>query len=303
MQNIFLYIVTVLIWGSTWLAITFQLGVVPPEWSVAYRFLLASIILFIYSKLRGLKLRFTLQEQLFIAMQGLLLFSVNYILVYFSEVYITSGMVSVLFSSVIVFNVFFGALLLRSPVKSRVLLGSLVGIAGLALIFWPEMQGVDLQGTRLLGLVLAIISAVSASLGNIVSARNQRNKLPVIQTNAYGMLYGAALTALVALVRGAPLVFDFSVEYIGSLFYLALFGSVIAFGTYLTLLGRIGADRAAYVTVLFPVIALLLSAQYENLQLGWLQFAGIALVLLGNGLVVNLRQRAAAPAANKDAQS
>ena len=215
MQNTFLYIVTVLIWGSTWLAITFQLGEVAPEWSVAYRFFLASLLLFIYSKLRKLKLRFSLREQLFIAMQGLLLFSVNYILVYFSELYITSGMVSVLFSSVIVFNVFFGALLLRSPVNGRVLLGALVGIAGLALIFWPEMQGVDLQGTRLLGLGLAIISALSASLGNIVSARNQRNRLPVIQTNAYGMLYGAAFTALIALARGTPLGFEVSVGYIG----------------------------------------------------------------------------------------
>jgi len=293
MQNTFLYILTVLIWGSTWYAITFQLEVVPPEWSVAYRFLLASLILFIYSKLRGLNLRFTLQEQLFIAMQGLLLFSVNYILVYFSELYITSGMVSVLFSSVIVFNVFFGALLLRSPVNGRVLLGSLVGIAGLALIFWPEMQGVDLQGARLLGLGLAIISALSASLGNIVSARNQRNQLPVIQTNAYGMLYGAAFTALIALARGTPLGFEVSVGYIGSLAYLALFGSVIAFGAYLTLLGRIGADRAAYVTVLFPVVALLLSAIFEGLTFEWTQLGGAALVLLGNALVVNLRQHAA----------
>ena len=293
MQNTLLYLVTVFIWGSTWLAITYQLGVVPPEWSVAYRFFLAAALLFIYSKLRGLQLRFTLHEQFFIALQGLLLFSANYILVYYSELYITSGMVSVLFSSIIVFNVFFGALLLRSPVRGRVLLGSLVGISGLALIFWPEMQGVDLQGTRLLGLGLALLSALSASLGNIVSARNQQNRLPVIQTNAYGMLYGAILTSVVALLRGAPLAFDGSAGYLGSLFYLALFGSVIAFGSYLTLLGRIGADRAAYVTVLFPVIALLLSALFENLQLDWVQFSGFALVILGNGLVVNWRQQGA----------
>src|SRR3990172_2453075 len=293
MQNTFLYILTVLIWGSTWYAITFQLEVVPPEWSVAYRFLLASLILFIYSKLRGLNLRFTLREQLFIAMQGLLLFSVNYILVYFSEIYINSGMVSVLFSSVIVFNVFFGAVLLRNPVRSRVLLGSLVGIAGLALIFWPELEGFDLQGGQALGLILALVSAVSASLGNIVSARNQRNKLPVIQTNAYGMLYGAIFTSIIAIVRGVPLTFDLSAGYVGSLLYLALLGSVIAFGSYLTLLGRIGADRAAYVTVLFPVIALLLSALFENLQLDWVQFSGFALVILGNGLVVNWRQQGA----------
>jgi drug/metabolite transporter (DMT)-like permease len=284
--NTFLYIVTVLIWGSTWLAIKFQLGVVPPELSVAYRFLLGSLLLFAYSKLRGLNLRFTRREHLFIALQGLFLFSLNYVMVYFSEIYITSGLVSVLFSAVIIFNVFFGAVLLRTPVSGRVVLGALVGVLGLALIFWPEVAGLDLQGVRLLGFALGLLSAVSASLGNIVSARNQRAKLPVIQTNAYGMLYGSLATFAFSLVRGVEFTFDPSIGYVGSLLYLALFGSVIAFGSYLTLLGRIGADRAAYVTVLFPVIALTLSAIFEGLQLNWLQFAGVALVLFGNVIVV-----------------
>jgi drug/metabolite transporter (DMT)-like permease len=290
MENTFLYIITVLIWGSTWLAITFQLGVVPPELSVAYRFFLASIILFVYSKVRGLKLRFTRREQFFIALQGLLLFSVNYIMVYFAELYVTSGLVSVLFSAVIVFNVFFGFFILRSPIRGRVLLGSLVGILGLALIFWPEVVGLDLGEGRLLGLALGLGSAVSASLGNIVSARNQKNGIPVIQANAYGMLYGSIVTLIIALVRGVPFVFDASAGYIGSLLYLALFGSVIAFGSYLTLLGRIGADRAAYVTVMFPLVALVLSAIFEGLTLNPLQLIGVGLILLGNVIVVRMRR-------------
>jgi drug/metabolite transporter (DMT)-like permease len=290
MENTFLYVITVLIWGSTWLAIKFQLGVVPPELSVAYRFFLASLLLFAYSKLRGLNLRFSRREHLFIALQGLLLFSLNYVMVYFSELYITSGLVSVLFSAVIVFNVIFGALLLRNPVQGRVLLGALVGVLGLAFIFWPEMAGLNLEGVRLVGFLLGLLSAVSASLGNIVSARNQRAKLPVIQTNAFGMLYGSMATLVFSLVRGTQFAFDPSVGYISSLVYLALFGSVIAFGSYLTLLGRIGADRAAYVTVLFPVIALVLSALFEGLKLNGLQFAGVALVLLGNVIVVARRK-------------
>jgi drug/metabolite transporter (DMT)-like permease len=290
MGNTLLYVITVLIWGSTWLAITFQLGVVPPELSVAYRFFLASIILFAFSKLRGLKLRFTRQEQLFMALQGLMLFSLNYVMVYFAEVYVTSGLVSVLFSAVIVFNVFFGFFILRSPIRGRVLLGSLVGILGLALIFWPELVGLDLAGGRVLGLVLGLGSAVSASIGNIVSARNQRAGLPVIQTNAYGMLYGSIFTMAFALVRGVEFSFDMSAGYIGSLIYLALFGSVIAFSTYLTLLGRIGADRAAYVTVMFPLVALVLSAIFEGLQLNVWQFVGVALILLGNVIVVRMKK-------------
>jgi drug/metabolite transporter (DMT)-like permease len=290
MGNTLLYVITVLIWGSTWLAITFQLGVVPPELSVAYRFFLASIILFAFSKLRGLNLRFTRKEQLFMALQGLMLFSINYVMVYFAEVYVTSGLVSVLFSAVIVFNVFFGFFILRSPIRGRVLLGSLVGILGLALIFWPEMVGLDLAGGRVLGLVLGLGSAVSASIGNIISARNQRAGLPVIQTNAYGMLYGSIFTMIFALVRGVEFSFDLSAGYIGSLIYLALFGSVIAFSTYLTLLGRIGADRAAYVTVMFPLVALVLSAIFEGLQLNVWQFVGVALILLGNVIVVRMKK-------------
>jgi drug/metabolite transporter (DMT)-like permease len=212
------------------------------------------------------------------------------VLVYFSEVCITSGLVSVLFSAVIIFNVLFGALFLRNPVRARVVLGSIVGILGLSLIFWPELAGLTLQGTRLLGFALGLSSAVLASLGNIVSARNQRAKLPVIQTNAYGMLYGSIFTLIFAFAHGAEFHFDLSAGYVGSLLYLALFGSVIAFGSYLTLLGRIGADRAAYVTVLFPVIALLLSAVFEGLQLNILQFAGVALVLFGNVIVVAKRR-------------
>lgn len=296
MENTLLYAITVLIWGSTWFAITYQLNVAP-ELSVAYRFFIAAALLFAYSKLRGLNLRFTLKEQLFIAFEGLLLFSANYILVYYSELYITSGLVSVLFTIVTIMNVVFSALFLRIPISTRVVVGSIIGILGVVLIFRPEVEGFQLEDSTLLGLIFVFVSALSASLGNVVAARNQRATLPVIQTNAYGMLYGAIATFVIALVRGVPLTFDFSFPYITSLLYLALFGSVIAFGAYLTLLGRIGPDRSGYVAVLFPVVALLLSSLFEGLRLEPLQFAGVALVLLGNGVVLYQRQRTLAAAA------
>jgi drug/metabolite transporter (DMT)-like permease len=286
MQNAFFYLLTVLIWGSTWLAIKFQLGVVSPELSVAYRFFLASALIFAYSLVRKLPLKFTREQHLFMLLQGALLFSINYILVYFAEVSITSGLVAVIFSLVIVFNVLFGALFLKRPVDVRVLIGGLVGIGGLALIFWPELSGFSLTSAVTLGLLFAVISSLSASLGNIVSARNQANGLPVIQTNAYSMGYGALITLLIALIRGAPLTLEFTPAYLGSLLYLALFGSVIAFGSYLTLLGRIGPDRAAYSTILFPVVALLLSALFESMALDVTQFGGVGLILLGNVVVL-----------------
>jgi drug/metabolite transporter (DMT)-like permease len=145
MSNPILYAITVLVWGSTWLAIKYQLGVVPPELSVAYRFLLASLLLFAYCFWRRLPLRFSARQHAFIALQGLLLFSVNYIVVYFAELYVSSGMVAVIFSTIIILNVFFGALFLRTPVRLPILLGALVGILGLAVIFWPELAGFDLQ--------------------------------------------------------------------------------------------------------------------------------------------------------------
>ncbi len=290
MQNSFLYIVTVLIWGSTWLAIKFQLGVVEPEISVAYRFFLASILLFIFSLWRRLPLKFNIKQHAFMALQGLFLFSVNYILVYFAEESITSGLVAVIFSIIIIFNVFFGALFLKRPVRGKVIIGALVGILGLALIFWPELENLNMTSAGIFGLSLAFVSAISASLGNIVSARNQEHKIPVIQTNAYGMAYGAAFTTIIALARGTNFIFDTSFPYVASLLYLALFGSVIAFGAYLTLLGRIGADKAAYITIIFPVIALLLSAIFEGLSLNALQILGVLFILAGNAIVLVKRR-------------
>jgi len=287
MYNASLYLITVLIWGSTWLAIKFQLGVVSPELSIAYRFGLAASILLIFSVVRRLNLRFDLKSHGFFALQGLLLFSFNYLLVYLAEGYLTSGLVAIVFSLIIMMNVIFGAVFLHNPIRLRVVIGGIVGLLGLSLVFLPELTSFDLSSEIALGIILAVIATVSASLGNVVSARNQRHEFPVVQTNAFGMLYGAAIMFLFAIFRGTQLEFDLSIGYVASLIYLAVFGSVIAFGSYLTLLGRIGLDRAAYVTILFPIIALLLSTFFEDLQWGIPQLFGVGLVLLGNAIVLN----------------
>jgi drug/metabolite transporter (DMT)-like permease len=297
MYNAFLYLITVLIWGSTWLAIKFQLGVVAPELSIAYRFGLAASILIIFSLIRRLPLRFDIKSHSFFVLQGLLLFSLNYILVYLAEGFLTSGLVAIIFSLIIIFNVIFGALFLGNPIRTRVMIGAVLGLAGLAFVFWPELSSLSFSSQKILGMILAFVATISASLGNVVSARNQRHELPIVQTNAYGMLYGALFMLILAFFRGAQLEFDTSPGYIVSLIYLAVFGSVIAFGSYLTLLGRIGLDRAAYVTVLFPVIALLLSTIFEDLQWGVPQLVGVVLILFGNAVVltkkgkISLRKR------------
>jgi drug/metabolite transporter (DMT)-like permease len=286
MYNLFLYLTTVLIWGLTWISIKFQLGTVSPEVSIFYRFALASLILLVFCILRKLPLRFTVRDHFFFALQGLFLFSLNYILVYNSELYLSSGLVAIIFSTILVFNVIFGAIFLGNPVRLQVVIGACIGLLGLMFVFGSELASFNLSDTRLLGAVFAILSVISASLGNIISARNQRHQLPIIQTNGIGMAYGTFFMLLIALVRGSQFNFELSSGYMISLLYLSLFGSVIAFWTYLTLLGRIGPDRSAYVMVLFPIIALTVSTLYEGLQWNLTQLIGVALVLLGNVFVL-----------------
>jgi drug/metabolite transporter (DMT)-like permease len=290
MQNAAFYLLTSLIWGSTWLVITFQLGVVPPEASIVYRFTLAALLLMVYALARRLPMRFTPRQHFFIALQGTFLFSLNYILVYLAEQNLTSGLVAIVFSMLILSNVVLGAIFLRNPIRPRVVLGGVIGVAGLALVFRPDLSGfVGGSGWRL-GLLLSVAAVLSASVGNILSARNQRAGLPVVQTNAFGMAYGAAVTLVIAIVRGVPFTFDPTPSYVLSLIYLAVFGSVIAFGTYLTLIGRLGVDRAAYIGVIFPLVALLLSMMFEGLGLGAIGLLGVGLVAAGNVLVLNRRR-------------
>lgn len=284
------YAATVLIWGSTWLAITFQLGTVDPMVSVVYRFALAAGLLLGYCKFKGLNLVFTRQDHLFMALQGLLLFAFNYWLFYLAETVLASGLVAVVFSTMVVMNMINGALFLRTPWNVRVMLGAVLGLAGIGLVFWPELAAFSLNDQGFYGLTISLAATLSASLGNIASARNQKFRLPVIQTNAIGMGYGALAMFFVALASGTTFSFEFTSSYVASLLYLSIFGSIIAFGCYLSLVGRIGVDRAAYVTLLFPLVALVLSTIFEGYQWSGMALVGVVLILLGNMLV--LRKRA-----------
>ncbi len=292
MVNLLFYMITVLIWGSTWLAIKFQLGNVDPVLSVAYRFTLATLILFAWCLVRRLPMRFSRGEHLFIALQGVLLFALNYLLFYLAELQIASGLAAVVFSTIVVMNLLNGRLFLGTPVEFKVLLGGALGMVGLVLLFWPEMAAVNFSGPVIAGLLLSFAATYLASLGNIVSARNQRLRLPVVQTNAFGMAYGALCMAVLAAVGGSPLTIDWSMSYLLSLGYLALFGSVIAFGCYLSLVGRIGPGRAAYATLLFPVVALALSTVWEDYHWSLPAVGGILLILGGNYLALARRKPA-----------
>jgi len=286
MANFLFYTITVLIWGSTWLGIKFQLGVVDPALSVSYRFALAALILFAWCFARRLPLKFSRGEHFFIAMQGVFLFAVNYLLFYLAELQITSGLAAVVFSTIVVMNLINGRLFLGTPIEVKVMVGGALGMVGLVLLFWPDMAATDFSGPVLVGMLLSFAATYLASLGNILSVRNQRHKLPVVQTNAFGMAYGSACMALIVLVSGTSITIDMTTSYLVSLVYLALFGSVIAFGCYLSLVGRIGAGRAAYATLLFPIVALGLSTFWEGYTWTLPGVCGIILILSGNYLAM-----------------
>ena len=299
MHSATLYLATVLIWGTTWFAIKFQLGVVEPEISLIYRFGLAAAILLLFCLLRNRNLRFSLSQHLFMALQGLFLFSTNYLIFYWATGLLTSGIVALLFSTVILMNIVNGALFLKQSINTRVVVGAMFGIAGIASIFWSEVAGVGNHLDSWQGLWMCLIATFIASIGNILSARNQQHGLPVLQTNAWGMTYGSIFMLGYALTQGTVFNYDLAFSYSLSLIYLSLFGSIFAFGSYLTLIGRIGADKTAYAAVLFPVIALLLSTLFEQYHWTMTAIFGFALVLIGNYLVLKKSARTVVALAEK----
>jgi drug/metabolite transporter (DMT)-like permease len=286
--NLQLFAACVLIWGSTWIAITFQLGRVAPEASVFYRFLLASALVFAYCFARRLPLRHTLREHGWIALFGVLMFSVSYVFVYYAEEHVVSGLVAVGYSAspllgMLGMRAFFG-----TPMTRRVALGSVLGIAGITLVFAPEFARLQ-GGDPVRGAVYTAIAVLLSAFGAMVAHRNQERKLPMWQTMAWGMLYGALFSLAIVLASGKPLGFDPSPAYVLSLLYLAVFGSILAFAAYLTLLGNIGAARSGYVGVMVPIVALVVSAAFEGFRWHPLTWAGVAVSVAGN--VIMLRGR------------
>lgn len=294
--NSLLYGATVLIWGTTWIALKFQVGPVAPELSVGYRFAIAAVIVLFWCLAARQRLAFRLRDHLLLAAMGACLFCFNFYFFYRAAGYLTSGLLAVVFSTTVVMNIVNGRLLLGRRATVRTLAAAALGLAGIVLLFWPEVRSFDIADAGTLGLLFSLIGTLCFSLGNMASARAQMLGFPVLSCNAWGMAYGAVFMFALALIGGAPFTFDAAVPYVVSLLYLAVFGSVIAFAAYLTLLGRIGADRAAYATVLFPLVALAISTVFEGYVWTAGALLGVALVLGGN-LLVLLPQRQTLPRA------
>jgi drug/metabolite transporter (DMT)-like permease len=277
-----LFAICVLIWGTTWIAITFQFGEVAPEMSVGYRFLLASAVLFIYCHWRGLPLKYTLKQHVDFAMLGASMFGVGYLFVYYAEIYIVSGMVAVGFSTSPMINMFAARVFFGTRITARVAVASLLGVAGIVCVFWPEFGSVSASRNAELGALLTVLAVFTSSAGMMVAARNQKFGYATWSSMAWSMSYGGALALLIGMAMGQAFTFRFTGGYVLSLIYLSLFGSVVTFACYLTLIARIGPTRTAYIGVMVPIVALIISFFFENFAWGWMTSFGVALCVLGN---------------------
>ncbi|MDP6092800.1 MAG: DMT family transporter [SAR324 cluster bacterium] len=281
-----LYGITILIWGSSWIMIKFQVEVVSASISVFYRFFLAAIILQCLCLIKRQKSVYALREYIFIAIQGFCLFAVNYWLFYLSAEYLSSGLMALIFSTIVVMNMINGRIWFGTPINLKMVFGAMMGISGLTLVFWPEIQWEDSNYNMFKGLLLAFVATYFSSLGNIVSLRNQKKGIPVFYSNAYAMTFGCLTMLMITMITNEPWNFSWNPQFLLSLVFLSVFASVVGFWCYLTLLGRVGADRGAYATLIFPIVALSISTVFEGYQWSLIAISGVVLILLGNYIIL-----------------
>ena len=280
-----LYAVTVFVWGTSWIALKGQLGEVSPEVSTLWRFLLAAPLMWLWALARGDALAYPAADHRRFAAAGALMFSSNFVLFLYGGQYLPSGLLAVVFSLVSILNLLLGAAFLGQPIMPRVAIGGVLGAAGIALLYSPQIAGGFERGA-LLGLAFCLAGTLSFCAGNLVSTAIQRRGVPLLAATAWGMTYGVVALAAIVLVRRQPLAVEWTPRYLGATLYLALFASVVAFASYLTLLRRIGAARAGYATVLFPIVALAVSTLVEDYRWTLPAILGAALALAGNVLVL-----------------
>ncbi|EFL88527.1 DMT family transporter [Ahrensia sp. R2A130] len=281
-----LYVVLVASWSGSWYALALQVGEVAVQTSLFWRFVIAASVMWVWTLGTKQRVAFPMRAHLAFCGMGFFIFCFNFMLFYYGSAYLFSGLLSVVFSLASVFNLLLIFALSGKAPRARVVAGALLGFAGIALMFAPQMEGQDWTGGTMFGLGLCVAGTLSFCVGSQISAALQRAKVPIIPTSAWGMSYGALFALLMTLALGNSITIIWTPVYIGSLVFLALVSSVLAFWSYLTLIGRIGAGRASYATVLFPVFALLISAVFEGYGFPLLAIAGLTCVLAGNILVL-----------------
>jgi drug/metabolite transporter (DMT)-like permease len=285
-----LYGITVFAWSTSWSAIKFQIGIVAPEVSLVWRFLISAALMWAWAIVARLPLRYGLDLHLRFLVMGATLFSMNFLLMYYAGATLPSGLLSVVFALTAVVTPVLGIAFLGTRLTLPLGVGGLLGVLGVALMFWPQIAGSTFDMSALTGLGFALASVAFFSIGSVVSAGVQRRQVPVMAANAWGMTYGTIIVAALAILRGDTFIFDVSVGYIGSLLFLAIVSSGLAFWSYLTLIGRIGSERAGYAAVMYPVFALMISTVLEGYHWTIIAIVGLVFALGGNVLVMRRGQ-------------
>tara|TARA_B110000259_G_scaffold71056_1_gene83743 strand:- start:221 stop:1102 length:882 start_codon:yes stop_codon:yes gene_type:complete len=287
MTNLILFIATLFCWSPTWYLIKFQLGYVDPLVSVFYRFFTASLIIFLYLIIKRKSLKFSFNQHIWFLFFGTCLYSINYVFFYTSNTYLVSAFPAIVFSNVVVMNILGEWFYFKKKPTIQTLIGAAIGMIGIIIIFNREIFNFSLSNGTHIGLFLALLGTFCASTGNMVYQRNLNNNYPLIETIAFAMLYGSLITLLITQLNNTELLFEFTFRYIASLTYLSVFGSIFAFIFYLKLLEKVGPGRAGYVGVVMPVIALLISTIFENLEWRIDLIIGLPILLIGAVLVIN----------------
>ncbi|HEY0445117.1 MAG TPA: DMT family transporter [Allosphingosinicella sp.] len=285
------FAIVTLIWGSTWLVIKDQLGTVPPTWSVAYRFIIAAAAMFVYARVSGASLRIGREGHVLAALFGLPQFFLNFNFVYAAEHYITSGVVAVVFALLLVPNSALSWLFLKHPVGKRFAIGSTVAIAGVAMLFVQEMRtGTAAPAEVLIGIGLTLLGVLSASVSNIMQASQRLRARPISSMLAWGMLYGVIANTVFAFAVYGPPVVEYRLGYWAGLLYLGLAASALAFTFYFGIIRAVGPGRAAYSSLLVPIIAMGLSTAFEGYRWSVLAVAGGVLALAGLFIALQARR-------------
>ena len=285
-RDYLLYASIIFVWSTSWLPLKWQVGVVAPEVSILWRFIIAASICMAVAYFRKSRLTFDFKAHFYFLLLGLFIFSTNFTLFYTAGQYVTSALLAVVFSTTSMVNILLTSVIYRTRPQLGQLIASATGLAGIALIFWPELQVSEVAFTALL---LCFGGTLSFCSGNLLSAHIQKQGIGVLSANCWGMVYGCMWLASFALLRGNPFIIELTPLYIGSLLWLAILGSVVAFFSYLSLVGSLGAGKAGYATVVFPVFALLISTFFEAYQWTLPAIIGICLVLAGNLLMIRAR--------------
>lgn len=299
MNNTLLFGTCCLIWGSTWIAITYQVGNAPELVAVAWRYTIAALCLGLYCLVRRLPMRLPLHIHIKMAAVGLFLYTLNYSLLYAAQAHIVSALLALMSSCIIYFNVVLRRVWLGQPIRLEVVIGATLGMAGIGLIFVPEFAKVTMDSALVIGLGIAMLSFFFASVGNVISERILHAGTPVIQMNFYAMSYALVLLYATALLLGQSFTLPVVPSFYMSLGYLGLVGSVLAFGAYMKLVRQIGADRAAYVVLVYPIVALAISTLFEGYTWSAVSAIGVIIVLVGNAVAMGkvrwLKARVATP--------